>query len=70
MSDNFGQTQGYVYKITADYRPLNKKKPSYYIYADSAKNAKLKFEKTFTWLKVYNVELYEGVIDARKMIVF
>ena len=44
-----------LYKITADYRPRNPKSPTYYLYADSKKEAKQIFEGVATWLDVYEV---------------
>lgn len=42
-----------IYRITADYRPQNPRKPHYYVIADNAKAAKKKFEQRIPWLKVY-----------------
>ena len=53
-----------LYAVTADYRPNNPNKPIYYIYAESPREAKQKFQSIVTWLKVYDVvELDKGEAD-------
>lgn len=53
-----------LYKVIADYRPNNPNKPDYYVYAESKKQAKKKFQNLFTWLKVYEVsELTDDDIE-------
>ena len=44
-----------LYKVTADYRPNNPNKPSYYVWAENDKDAKKRFSNTVTWLDVYGV---------------
>ncbi len=44
-----------LYEIEADYRPKNPKKPRYYVWADTAKDAKLIFSNIISWLTIYNV---------------
>lgn len=47
------------YRVTADYRPNNPKKPTYDFKAkDSANKKQMKeyFQQTYSWLKVYEVE--------------
>ena len=46
-----------LYEITADYRPNNPNKPKYYVVASSKKEARDRFERRISWLKVYNIEL-------------
>ena len=45
-----------LFKITADYRPLNDKSPTYYVHGYSDNHAKKRFESCFVWLKVYKSE--------------
>lgn len=45
----------HLYEIEADYRPKNPKKPKYYVWADTAKDAKLIFSNIISWLTIYNV---------------
>ena len=44
------------YKITADYRPQNPNKPTYYVMAHSKKSAKETFSEIISWLKIYSCE--------------
>lgn len=44
------------YIITADYRPKNPNKPTYLVRAENKREAKKRFEETYSWLKVYHVE--------------
>lgn len=47
------------YRITADYRPNNQKKPTYdFCVKDNVTKKQMKewFQKVYSWLKVYNVE--------------
>ena len=46
-----------LYEIEADYRPKNPKKPKYYVWADTVKDAKLVFSNIISWLIIYNVTL-------------
>lgn len=45
-----------LYVITADYRPNNPNKPKYYVVASSKKEAREKFSRLISWLKIYGVE--------------
>ena len=45
-----------LYVITADYRQNNPKMPKYYVVASSKKEAREKFSKIISWLKIYGVE--------------
>ena len=45
----------HLYKIEADYRPKNPRKPRYYVWADTSKDAKLVFSNIIPWLTIYNV---------------
>ena len=45
-----------LYVITADYRPNNPNKPKYYVVASSKKEAREKFSKVISWLKIYGAE--------------
>ena len=45
-----------IYKITADYRPKNPNKPTYYVMAHSKKSAKETFSEIISWLKMYSCE--------------
>lgn len=45
-----------LYVITADYRPNNSNKPKYYVVASSKKEAREKFSRIISWLKIYGVE--------------
>lgn len=51
-----------MYEITADYRPGNQNKPTYYVLARSKKEAKDKFERRISWLKVYDCEEVDAKI--------
>ena len=53
-----------LYVITADYRPNNPNKPKYYVVASSKKEAREKFSRLISWLKIYGVE----VVDPSKSI--
>ena len=47
------------YRVTADYRPNNPKKPTYdFCVKDNVTKKQMKeyFQNTFSWLKVYKVE--------------
>lgn len=47
------------YRVTADYRPNNPKKPTYdFCVKDNVTKKQMKeyFQSVFSWLKVYNVE--------------
>lgn len=47
------------FRITADYRPNNPKKPTYdFCVKDNVTKKQMKnwFQQTYSWLKVYNVE--------------
>ena len=47
------------YRVTADYRPNNPKKPTYdFCVKDNVSKKQMKeyFQSVFSWLKVYNVE--------------
>lgn len=47
------------YRVTADYRPNNPKKPTYdFCMKDNVTKKQMKeyFQNIFSWLKVYNVE--------------
>ena len=47
------------FRVTADYRPNNPKKPTYNFCAKNnvtKKQMKEWFQQTYSWLKVYNVE--------------
>jgi ribosomal protein L23 len=55
------------YRVTADYRPNNPKKPTYdFCVKDNVSKKQMKeyFQSTFSWLKVYKVEEIEKE-DAR-----
>ena len=45
-----------IYKITADYRPKNPNKPTYYVVAHDKKSAKETFSEIISWLKIYSCE--------------
>lgn len=50
------------YRVTADYRPNNPKKPTYdFKVKDSATKKQMKeyFEQVYSWLKVYEVKEIE-----------
>ena len=62
-----------LYKIFADYRPKNSvpRKHYYYVYGRNKRDAKRRFQDRITWLKIYEVGLYEGEpLDPVKNIVF
>lgn len=47
------------YRITADYRPNNQKKPTYdFCVKDNVTKKQMKeyFQSVFSWLKVYSIE--------------
>jgi ribosomal protein L23 len=47
------------FRVTADYRPNNPKKPTYdFCVKDNATKKQMKeyFQSVFSWLKVYSVE--------------
>ena len=44
-----------MYEIIADYRPNNPNKPRYYVWADTAKDARMIFTNIISWLKIYSV---------------
>lgn len=47
------------YRVTADYRPNNPKKPTYdFCVKDNVTKKQMKeyFKSTFSWLKVYKIE--------------
>ena len=48
--------------VTADYRPNNPNKPTYYVRAENKRECKKKFERWFPWLKVYDVQEFDGVL--------
>lgn len=53
------------YRVTADYRPNNPKKPTYDFCVKNnvtKKQMKEYFQSTFSWLKVYKVEEIEKEI--------
>ena len=45
-----------IYKITADYRPNNSNKPTYYVMAHNKQSAKKTFSEVISWLKIYSCE--------------
>lgn len=53
-----------LYIITADYRQNNPKMPKYYVVASSKKEAREKFSRLISWLKIYGVE----VVDPSKSV--
>lgn len=46
-----------MYEIIADYRPNNPNKPKYYVWADTAKDARMIFTNIISWLKIYSVSV-------------
>lgn len=53
------------YRVTADYRPNNPKKPTYdFCVKDDVTKKQMKeyFQSVFSWLKVYKVEEIEKEI--------
>lgn len=53
-----------LYEITADYRPNNPDKPKYYVYGENKIEAKQRFSKCISWLKIYEVtELDEATAE-------
>ena len=58
-----------LYRITADYRPSNPKKSTYYVVGYSKQEAKKKFQDRISWLKIYNIEeILEGEDIAEVML--
>ena len=58
-----------LYRITADYRPNNPKKPTYYVVGYSKQEAKKKFQDRISWLKIYDIEeILEGEVIAEVML--
>lgn len=55
-----------LYRITADYRPNNHNHPTYYVYGNSTKEARKRFENIITWLKVYAVDLL-SITDKKEV---
>jgi hypothetical protein len=49
-----------IYVISADYRPHVEKHPEYYVVAKSTSEAKRKFQNKISWLKIYNVKVFDG----------
>lgn len=43
-----------LFAITADYRPNNENKPTYYVLAPNRRKAKSKFKEVITWLTIYD----------------
>lgn len=43
-----------LFAITADYRPDNENKPTYYVLASNRCKAKTKFKEIITWLTIYD----------------
>lgn len=54
----------FLYRITADYRKSNTCKPSYYVVARNANEAKDKFSSMITWLKIYGCDKVSKLEDA------
>ena len=52
-------TMDKLFKITADYRPRNPNKPSYYVVAKDKTEAKKKFMAKISWLNIYTVDLLD-----------
>lgn len=52
-------TMDKLFKITADYRPRNPNKPSYYVIAKDKTEAKKKFMAKISWLKIYSCDLLD-----------
>ena len=52
-----------IYKITADYRPNNPKKPTYYVGAKNKKDARKKWMAVYSWLKIYDIEEIHDVSE-------
>lgn len=53
-----------LYEIMADYRPNNPNKPKYYAYGQNKTEAKQRFSKYISWLKIYEVtELDEATAE-------
>lgn len=48
-----------LHMITADYRPNNPKMPKYYVVASSKKEAREKFSRIISWLKIYGADAVE-----------
>lgn len=44
-----------LYEIVADYRPKNPNKPKYYVWANTANDARKIFGDIISWLKIYSV---------------
>lgn len=59
-----------IFKIEADYRSGNPKKPTYYVVAETSREAKKKFKDRISWLKIYSCEEYSGPsLDPAKHII-
>lgn len=56
------------YIITADYRPKNPNKPTYIVRAKNKRDAKKRFESTYSWLKVYRVEETSKIYEEKDAI--
>ena len=54
-----------IYKITADYRPDNPSKPTYYVMAKDKKRAKETFSEIISWLKIYGCEECDKEEEAK-----
>ena len=53
-----------LYMITADYRQNNPKMPKYYVVASSKKEAREKFSRIISWLKIYGAEAVDPSENA------
>ncbi len=51
-----------LYKITADYRKDNPKKPQYYVWGRTKKEAKDRFNNLISCLKIYDVEVCDDSV--------
>lgn len=49
-----------LFKITADYRKNNEKKPHYYVVTENAKSACKKFKSRISWLDIYGCDEVEN----------
>lgn len=45
-----------LFKIIADYRPVNGHNPQYYILENNKSNAQRKFSSKFSYMKIYEIK--------------
>lgn len=64
-----------VYAVYADYRAQNANERPYYVLARSSKEAKVRFNRKFSWLKIFKCEpldyhkAVQAVLDVEHNIV-